>query len=349
MWSITLRDLQFRRRRFIIAIGGTSLVFAMALALAGMSQGFRDEVEHTVSSVGADAWIVRAGAAGPFTAFSTVPEELATQLEQDGGVGRADPLVFVRQAFHRRGRVADANLFGYRPGGLGTPPVARGRAPRSGGEAVVDDRLSFGIGESFTIAGRPFRVVGVTTGLTLFTGISNIYVPLADAQAVAFQGQPVATMVVTRGTPNAAPPGFVVMSNEQARADLLRPVANGIRTIDTTQILLWVVATFIVGAGVYLSALERVRDFAVLKTVGASSRQLFVGLAAQSLVVALIAAALATGLALLIGPQFALPVRIPARAFLLSIGVAVVVGLAASLFGLRRAIAVDPALAFGGP
>ena len=41
MFYIGWRDLQFRRRRFIIAILATSLVFAIALILSGVSGGLQ--------------------------------------------------------------------------------------------------------------------------------------------------------------------------------------------------------------------------------------------------------------------------------------------------------------------
>ena len=47
MLRVTLRDLQWRRRRFVIAIVGTSLVFAMTLVLTGLSNGFREEANNT--------------------------------------------------------------------------------------------------------------------------------------------------------------------------------------------------------------------------------------------------------------------------------------------------------------
>jgi putative ABC transport system permease protein len=35
MWLVSLRDLQWRRRRFLIAVAATALVFAMSLLMAG--------------------------------------------------------------------------------------------------------------------------------------------------------------------------------------------------------------------------------------------------------------------------------------------------------------------------
>ena len=50
----------------------------------------------------------------------------------------------------------------------------------------------------------------------------------------------------------------------------------------------------------------------------------------------------------LLAPLFPLPVSIPQRAFIALPLVATVVGLLASLVGLRRAVKVSPSAAFGG-
>ncbi|OBH00470.1 hypothetical protein A5698_09020 [Mycobacterium sp. E136] len=73
------------------------------------------------------------------------------------------------------------------------------------------------------------------------------------------------------------------------------------------------------------------------------------GLALQAVIVALLAALVGAGLSLLLGPLFPMQVIIPTQAFVALPVVAVVIGLIASAAGLRRAVSVDPALAFGGP
>ena len=69
----------------------------------------------------------------------------------------------------------------------------------------------------------------------------------------------------------------------------------------------------------------------------------------QAVIVAVLAAILGGALSMLLGPLFPMRVDIPALAFLLLPIVAVSIGVLASLAGLRRAVVVDPALAFGGP
>ena len=115
------------------------------------------------------------------------------------------------------------------------------------------------------------------------------------------------------------------------------------------KILLWIVAACIIGSIVYLSAMERTRDFAVFKATGTSNGALGGGLALQAVILAVAAAVLASVIAMLLAPVFPLPVEIPTSAFVILFGIAIAVGLLASLAGLRRAVKVEPALAFGGP
>ena len=348
MWFISLRDLVFRRRRFVIAIAGTAAVFAMALVLAGMAAGFRVEAERTQTGIGADAWVMPSGVPGPWTSFRTMPESLATEVAKEPGVRTAAPLIHLRQSVHQGSKLVDVNVFGHVVGGLGEPAPSEGSVEHASGQVVVDGKLGASIGDRILIGRWMFRVVGMVHGMTATSGIPTVWMPLQDAQTMGFGGQPLTTAIITKGVPRSLPPGLVLVSNAAAIADSLRPLQSGIQSISSSRTFLWVIAAIIIGAVVYLSTLERVRDFAVLKAVGASSRDLFLGLAAQSVVVALVSAAVAAGLAQVLAPLFPLTIAIPLSAYAFLPVVALVVGTLASLVGLRKAISVDPALAFGG-
>ena len=345
MWSMTFRDLRYRRRRFVIAIAGTALVFAMALVMAGMSASFRLEADRLLGALGADAWIVPDGVVGPFTSVSAFPGDVADEARS--GSSSAEPLVVLRQTVTRDGSPKDVNVLGVRWAGLPKPLLVEGRGAREG-EAVADTSLGADIGESIPIGGREFTVVGLVDGLTFLGGIPVVFVTVPDAQGIGFGGQRLVSSVMVRGSLAHAPAEHAILTNAAARADLLRPLEKGVQAIDSVQILLWIVAAIIVAAVIYLSALERLRDFAVLKAVGASTTRLFGSLALQAVIISLVSAAIAFGISLGLAPTFALPIEIPVKAFALLPAVALFVGIAASLSGLKRAIDVDPARAFGG-
>ena len=347
MWRIALRDLQWRHRRFLIALLATGLVFAVTLLTTGALRGIQNEAGHILGVIDADGWLVAEGTSGPFTTARVIPAARADEVRGLPGVREADPLVILHTTVLGR-ELQDINLLGYRIGGIGEPRVERGRLPRVDGEAVADAKLSVDIGGTLDLSGHKVTVVGIARQVSFYYGLPTVLTPIGDTQQLAFFGQPLAMSIATRGVPATAPAGLELVSPDDVKADLERPLANGNRTIQFVSFLLWIVATGIIGSIVYLSALERTRDFAVLKAVGASSRSLYAGLALQAVALSVGAAVLAMGLARLLTPGFDFDVDLAASAALQLVAIALVVGLLASVIGLRRAVATDPALAFTG-
>ena len=348
MWLISFRDLQWRRRRFAIAVLGASLVFALTVLMSGLSSTFRSEARRTLNSIGADSWILPSGSPGPFTTLSTIPAALVKDISRRPGVAHANALIIVHQVV-RAATVRDVNLIGFTGGGLGAPPVTKGRSVARAGEAVVGSALKTGLGKTIRVGARTFSVVGIANGMSFNGGLPNVYVTIRDAQALVFGGAPFVTAIVTKGNARVLPAGYIALSNQAAFDDMLRPLKQSIRSIDILQFLLWIVAAMIIGSVIYLSALERGRDFAVMKATGSSSRALLAGLSIQAVLLSLAAAILAMGVARLLQPLFPVPLAVPARATMLLPVIALVVGLLASVSAIRRAVSVDPALAFGGP
>jgi len=348
MWRVTLRNVEFRRRQFLLAVVGTALVFAMALWVTGIRQGFRTEADRMLAGIGGDHWAVTTGTAGPFTGTAPMSADTAERLGRAPGVRRADPLVIVSQNVRLHGDFRSVHVIAHRLGGLGEPQPVEGRRAAHAGEVVVDKKLGLGLGRVFDFSGQSLKVVGLVDGRTYYGGTPTAYISLEDAQAVHFRGAPLITAVVMQGEPRVATDGLKIMSEAQVQTDLLRPLESADRAINTTRLLLWGVAAVIVGAVMYMSALERVRDFAVLKAVGGSTRTLVTSLALEASVACLVAAGLAIVVAGLLQPTIPLPVTLTPGTYAMLPVVAVIVGVLASLFGVRRAVRADPALAFSG-
>lgn len=348
MLAITIADLRFRLRQFLIAVVGAGVVFAMALLLTGMVNGFHNEIDRTVASADAEAWVLQDGTSGPFTSVTGMPESTVAKVRRSPGIESATGLVISLQTADRgQSGLRRVMMIGVPPGGAAQVEPDEGRQVRTPREAVVDRRLGVDLTETFTVAGRRFTVVGLVEGLTMLGGTPDIWVGLRSAQELLFRGQRLVTTVVVTGTPQKLPKGLIAMSNPRVEDDSFGPMRDAVDSINNTRFLMWLVATIIVAALVYVSALQRTRDFAVMKAVGASSRLLFLGLALQAVVVTLAAAVLAEFASWVMRPLITVPVEVPFSAYLWLPIVAVAVGLLSSLVALRRAINVDPALAFG--
>jgi putative ABC transport system permease protein len=348
VWLASRRDLGWRRRRLVMAVGATTLVLAITLLLSGFRDGFDVETSRTVGAFGGTGFVVRDGTSGPFTSVAQLDEALASEINRHPGVTRAAPVVSIRHAIETS-PTSDVYVVGARPGGLGAPQVRRGRPPQATGEAVLDTRANREIGDRFGLGGRDFVVVGLVRDTSVWAGVPLMFVTLTDAQELVFAGARSATAVVVQGTPLALPPGLEALTSAEAEADMKRPLANAIVTIDLLRLFLWVVAAAIVGSVLYVSALERSRDFAVFKAVGTGTGDLVGSLVLEAVALAALSALIAVGVSRLLAGLFPAVISFPARTLVLLPLVAVGVGLVGSFAGARRAVTVDPSLAFAGP
>ena len=202
MWPITLRDLQWRRRRFILAVIAAGLAFALALIMNGTLQHMRNESRRTVGLYDANAWVVAHGVSGPFTTSQFVPVSTAAALRQDAGVTSASPLLVVRSVIDK----LDVNIGGYELGGATQPhKLAKGSAPTTRGVAIVDTSLHRHVGDTLTFAGRSYPVAALTTNTTFYFGMPTVFLPIEDMQDQFLAGQALASAIVVRGTPSPAP------------------------------------------------------------------------------------------------------------------------------------------------
>ena len=344
-WMVSVRDLGWRRRRFVIVVAGTTLTFAITLLLSGFRDGFEVETARMVRALGADAFVVRQGVSGPFTTVAQMDARVADQLAYAPGVRRADPVVTVRHRIESSPAI-DVYLVGAMPGGLGTPRPRAGRTPRESGEAMLDARAGRRLGDQVRVGERSFTVVGLVRGVSVWAGVPAMFVNLGDAEDLVFGGLPAATTVLTRGVPLPLPPELRMLTPAQARADLERPVANAITTINLLRIFLWVVAVAIVGSVLYISSLERSRDFAVFKAFGTDTGDIVATLVIEAVLLSAVSAAAAAALSRPLSRLFPAVISFPARALLLLPLLALTIGVLGSAAGARRAVTVDPAVAF---
>ncbi|HSV39264.1 MAG TPA: FtsX-like permease family protein [Nocardioidaceae bacterium] len=348
MLAITIADLRFRARQFLIAVVGAGTVFAIALLLAGMVNSFYAEIDRTVASADADGWVVPEGTSGPFTSIGGMPQSTVGAIAKTAGVTAASGMVISLQSPDRGALGLERiMMIGADPKGFGQVVPDEGEPVRKNNEAVADRRLDLDIGDTFVLGGRTFHVVGLVEGMTMLGGTANAWLSLKAAQGVLFGGEPIVTSILVKGDPEQLPPTLKLMSNEEVAVDSLKPMKDAVDSVNNSKYLMWVVAAIIVAALIYVSALQRTRDFAVLKAVGASSRALFVGVALQSVIVTALGALLAISCAWMLKPAYPVPVEVTQAAYVSLPLIAIGVGILSSLVALRRAVNVDPAIAFG--
>jgi putative ABC transport system permease protein len=342
---LTIRDLNYRAVRFGVVTFGVALVLTLLYLMTGLIEQFNKEPFLTTEQLGASHWVIPDGVSGPFTSSSALSAEQVAAVEADGA---SAAVVVARGTLTVAGEESEAIVIAAEPGGLGSPTPVDGR-PVSGASEVVLDRSSGAeVGDEVSLGDDTYTVVGISDDTTVLAGLVGTFVPLDDARETIFGGASVTSALLLDAAPRSVPEQVQVLTTDEAADDALGPLESAVASIDLIRVLLWVVAAIIVGAVIYLSALERTRDFAVLKAMGARNRQLAGSLALQAVLVALTGVAVATVLQLVLVPVFPLTVRVPVSAYWTIPLVATAVALLAGWAGMRRVSRADPATAFGG-
>lgn len=325
----------------------TALLFAITLLLSGVGQSFSLEVRHVIQNTHADGFVVAEGQRGPWMSPRPFPASVADDVARLPGITHAEPFISIIQPdkyliAHRLGNAEDPL------GWTGANQPSAGSALTGDGEITVDQRTAKKVGDTVTIGGSALEVTGVTKNQTVLGNQPIVVTTLKTAQQAVFGGYDVITSVAVKGEPRSLPKGYIFITADNSADDFLKPLNAVTGTIKYLSILLWFVAAAVVGSVIYISTLERMRDFAVFKAVGASTRSLLAALALQAVLLSVLSSLFAIGLTYAFAPTFPVPgVSFPARTVALLPIVAIVVGLFASAAGLRRAVKVDPAVAFG--
>ena len=151
MLFAALRDMRWRMRRLVIAVVSTGLIFAMTLVLTGLANGFQVEAQRTVDAMGVDAFVVKAGAAGPFLGATPFAEVDLARVAAEPGVVAAAPLATA--AVDDQGRYVNAKRHGLRRAGARTRHAAssEGRAPSTPDEVAVSSTLGRHVGDDMQV------------------------------------------------------------------------------------------------------------------------------------------------------------------------------------------------------
>ena len=319
------------------------------ISVSGLAAGFRWELDRTVGAVGADRWIVSEKSQARLTAVSPFAASVVAGIAHEPGVTEASGLVVLPVEVARHGtQTITVNIFGVAPGALGTPVATAGETLTGSGQVVVDTKIGVPVGDVIQVGSQRLKVIGLVKDRTIGGGMPNAYVSLRDAQLLGFGGRPLVTAVVTKGVPASAPHGLSIVPATTIEEQTQQTLSAAAASLVSARTLMWLIAALIVAALIYVSALQRVRDFAVLKALGTSSRMLFGSLCLQAVIVTFLAAGFGASICTLMKGIFKQPVAIPASAFVTLPLVAVAVGVLASLVALRTATRADPAAAFGG-
>lgn len=342
-------------RQGALSVAGVAAALLLVLVLDAVLAGALERVTYYLRTSPADVFVSQGGVRTMHMSASTLPTDTASRAAAVPDAAWAAPIAFTSGALGSPSGRQLTYLVGYdTSSGRGGPRTLVAGRPPGPGEAVLDelvaDDLGLTIGADATVLGTPVRVSGLTSG---GTSITNTTVFVSLDQFAAMRGATVSYVLVgaVDGTSAArlaaqvaaALPGTTV----QTRAQFVAAEASIVSSMSADLLI----ALSVVALGLLTSTLARLRDYAVLKAVGARTAELVGTVTSQVLWTVGLALVLATGLALVLAwlvpvlsPTVQLSVT-PDSVLTTGLG-ALTAGLIAALLPLLRLARVDPAAAF---
>lgn len=376
--NLAWRDIRHKFGRFILTCMGLSLLLGVVITMAGIYRGQTADALALANAIGADLWVVEAGTQGPFAESSRVPGDVREIVARINGVADAGSITLQNIQIEHRGRRVRLQVVGFEPGRPGGPVwLAAGREiTRSHYELIADRQTGLALGEVIRLGRNEYTVVGVTSGVVTLSGDSIVYMSLRDAQKLQFDLTPAAARRETaRGAEriqtdlvNAVvarlaseiPADEVaqvirrwkhlsVLTGEQQSQLLTRTVIERARRqLGMFMGILTIVSAVIIALIIYTLTMDKVREIATLKLIGAPDRTIIGLILQQAMLMGIAGFVAGAALVYIFNGWFPRRIVMLPEDIAALFVVVIVVCLLGSLLGVRAALRIDPARALTG-
>lgn len=165
--TFLLKNLLRRKARTLLTCLGIGAAVGTTIALLGISDNFRRETQSGFTSRGIDIVVVE-NSLDQLT--SDLPEDLISHIVGIEGVAAADGALIDIVSYDHEGTVLTLPLQGWKPEGflLGTVELVEGRKIEPGdmsqmilGKILAQELLKKEVGETLTLDGQEFEIVGI--------------------------------------------------------------------------------------------------------------------------------------------------------------------------------------------
>jgi putative ABC transport system permease protein len=375
--NLAYRDVRHNLFRFLLTCFGLSLLLSVVLAMIGIYRGIVVDALTVARNHGVDLWVVESGSRGPFAEASRIPGDSREGIARLAGVTSAGSVTYQTVEAERQNQKVRLYVIGFEPGRPGGPlHIAAGRTiAKSRFEMVADRRSALELGDRVKLGRTIFTVVGLTENLVASGGDPVAFITLLDAQKLQFElAPPAARVQLARGTEGASKdtvnavvarvgPGAnldavaesarrwrhlaVLTQAEQERVLSESLVDRARRQIGMFTSILLLVSAVIIALIIYTMTMEKLRQIAMLKLIGAPDRTIVGMIVQQALALGLTGFAFGALLIANIKDYFPRRVVLDLDNVLALGGVVVLVCLVSSALGVRAALKADPATALG--
>lgn len=375
--NLALKDIRHGLFRFVLTCFGLGLLMTVVLSMIGIYNGLVADALAVVKAPAADVWVVESGTKGPFAEASNIPLTTRDAVSRMPGVAEAGAINFQNIEASHAGASLRLYVIGYEPGHPGGPQsIVEGRGiGTSHFELVADRKTGLLTGETIRLGRNRFTVVGLVEGAMNAGGDPAVYITLSDAMALQTELDPAAQRVqAARGAVSVksasvaaviarvAPGADVELLTATVRqwkhlaaltqAEQEEILVSSVVDLARRQIGLFLaillsVSAVVIALIIYTMTMEKLKQIATLKLIGAPDRTIIGLIVQQALILG--ASGWGIGLVLILTVKDYFPRRVVLEPFnvMMLAGIIFAVCIAASGLGVRAAMKIDPATALG--
>ncbi len=271
--------------RTALTIGGIALCVVLMLFLLSIYRGVADGSVDYLRDRDTDLWVIQEHSTNILRGFSILSKMHGMLLTDIPSVKSASSILFLLTTVKRNEHSASIFLTGYDPASNDGAPkkLAEGRTISSDRDIVLDKgfaaKMKLQLGDTVMIRDALLTIVGLSEGTNMFV-IQYGFVSLKTAQQIFGLPGVVSCFVVTAKDPlnlgtvvtdiRDIVPGVEVYTREQFLQNNIREMESGfLPLLYAIASIGGIVLTIILSLILSISILERRKDFAILKTLGA--------------------------------------------------------------------------------
>ena len=376
--NLAYRDVRHNLFRFLLTCFGLSLLLSVVLAMIGIYRGIVVDALTVARNHRVDLWVVEAGSRGPFAEASRIPGDSREGIARLAGVTEAGSVTYQSVEAEHLGRKIRLYVIGFEPGRPGGPeritsgqgdrakPFRNGRRSRDGAFSWRSHKARPNNlqrrrphGEPSCLKRRPghihyfarcpetsVRPCAACTRVQTARGTSGASKDTVNA--VVARIAPEANAVTVAEAARRWRHLSAMTQAEQENILTQSLVDRARRQIGMFTSILLLVSAVIIALIIYTMTMEKLRQIAMLKLIGAPDRTIVAMIVQQALALGLTGFMFGTLLIANIKGFFPRRVVLEPDNVLALGGVVFLVCILASGLGVRAALKADPATALGG-
>jgi putative ABC transport system permease protein len=364
---IARRNLLHEKGKLLLSVTGVAASLTLILLLLGFREGLYTTLTAFADNLGADIIVAQSGVQGMFSAQSAVSLNLHDEALTATNATEAGHIIVADIIFTKNETKTPVLLVGFDPNTTFGAPwhMGEGRGIEADDEILLDtwlaERAGIFLNDTVEILGQSFTVVGLTRETASWMS-PYIFVSL-DAATLTLGLNNMVSYHLLRLPPEAnLAQAMNAIETQLPSVDALTPAEISkadrrvLATIMDTPINVMLVIGFIIGVAVmgltaYTAVVNHLREYGVLKAIGANRRNLMWLVAQETLYRAifgyLLGIALAFSIAALIMAKWSqFTIVIGWQSVLIVGGLTLIMTLLSALLPLRGLNKLDPMLVF---